>query len=635
MCGIVGIAALSRQRGISSDVLAAMNASIVHRGPDGDGHWVDVDRVGLAMRRLAIIDVSGGDQPLRNEDGSITVVFNGEIYNFTELRKKLEAKGHRFRSHSDGEVIAHGYEEYGDAILTHLRGMFAIALWDARCERLLIARDRVGIKPLFWTVAEGQLIWGSEIKALLCHPAVPRRMSPAALNHYLTFMYTPAPLTFFEGIEELEPAHALVLERGQIRISRYWNLEYTEEGGMQEADAVAGLRERLDEAVRIRMIAEVPLGAFLSGGIDSSTIVALMSRSSTEPVHTFSIGYGKEGQRFDERELSRELARHVAAEHREFEVSADLVSLAPRIVRAFDQPCADSTVLPMWSLCEETRKHVTVALSGLGGDELAAGYERHRGVMLAESLSSLPDWFVTGPLRWLSAWLPDSRSGGNWPQRIKRFASSASLPFDERYFELIAQLSSAQRSELLAPDVARELEIDDPLDRYREVLAQAPGASPLQRALYADLRFYLPGDLLAVVDRVSMAHSLEVRVPFLDHHLLEFAATIPSRLFMPGGEKKRLIRQLAQDLIPKTFFNQPKRGFSAPMAIWFRGELREFVEDTLSATRLARAGAFNPAGVRKILDDHFGRRANYDNVIWALLVFTLWHSEYIEEGRAT
>ena len=633
MCGIVGILALAGDS-IDRAVVERMNRSIFHRGPDSAGELLEPNRVALAMRRLAIIDVAGGAQPVGNEDGSIQVVFNGEIYNHARVRQELEGRGHTFRTNSDTEVIVHAYEEFGDDFPNHLDGMFGFALWDSNRERLLLARDRVGIKQLFYAERDGELIWGSELKALLQHPKIERRLRPTSVNHYLTFLYVPEPLTMFEGIDELEAGHMLIAERGRVTKHRYWRLDYPVDESMTEKQAEEGLRHHLDQAVRDRLISEVPLGAFLSGGIDSAAVVALMAQHSDEAVRTFSIGYETGGEEFDERAHAKRLAARYATQHVEFSMNPDLVDLLPKIVRAFDQPCADSTAIPTWYLCKKTREHVTVALSGLGGDEVAAGYERYRGAMLAERLQWIPRPLIRGLAVPFANALPDSKTGNQWPQRIKRFARSLSTPFDQRYFEFVAQHSRDVRRALLTPAMSEQIDLDEPRAIYENHLADVRQASPLNRALYADLRLYLPGDLLTLTDRISMAHSLEVRVPFLDHHLLEFAGRIPPRYKLNGMERKAVLKRCVADLLPEDFLKRRKMGFSAPVAVWFRNELRDFVEDTLAERELRAAGVFEPAAVRRILDDHFALRGNHDNSIWALMAFSHWHKTYIasEDG---
>lgn len=629
MCGITGIVSLDGATRIDGEALSAMNGAITHRGPDSEGRYVEPGAVGLAMRRLSIIDVAGGDQPIGNEDGTVQIVFNGEIYNFAALRAELEARGHRFATHSDTETIVHAYEQWGDACVERLRGMFAFAIWDAPRRRLLLARDRVGIKQLFWTVVGGQLIFGSELKAVLRHPGVERRMRASSVDHYLTFLYVPEPMTMFEGIEELPAGHLLVVERGAVEVRRYWQLRYDVDRSMSFEDAAEGLREKLDDAVRVRLISDVPLGGFLSGGIDSGSVVALMARNSNAAVNTFSIGYASGGEAFDERAYARELSQRYATHHREFEMAPDLVEIAPKLVRAFDQPCADSTAIPTWSLCEQTRRHVTVALSGLGGDEVAAGYERHRGALLAERLRWIPRWLRRGLLRPLVDALPDPRSGHQWAQRAKRFVRGLDQDFDERYFGFLAQMSGDARRRIVSDEIARQSDPDGPFRHYLDVCAPVRAADPLNRALFADLKLYLPGDLLTLTDRISMAHSLEVRVPFLDHELLEFAARIPPEHKLRGAEKKAVLRRAVADLLPPGFFERRKMGFSAPLAVWFREELRDYVSDTLSPAALRAAGVFRPEAVARLLDEHFRRRANHDNAIWALISFTLWHRDYI------
>ena len=629
MCGIVGIHSLDGARPIERGWLEAMNEALVHRGPDSAGVYSDSARVGLAMRRLAIIDLPGGDQPIFNEDESVCVVFNGEIYNYRELRAGLEARGHRFRTQGDTETIVHAYEEYGDDCVQHLRGMFAFALWDAKRQRLLLARDRVGEKQLFYTRVGGQLLWGSEIKALLRHPAVERNLRPAAVNHFLTFLYVPEPLTMFRDIHELPAGHVLVAEGGRIEVRRTWRLHYDVDEGLGVQAACEELRERLDEAVRMRLVSDVPLGAFLSGGIDSGSVVALMARHSSAPVKTFSVGYSTGGEAYDEREPARRLAERYGTEHHELEMQPDLVHLVASLVRSFDQPSADSSAIPTWYLSEFTRRHVTVALSGLGGDEMAAGYERHRGVVLADRLRRVPAFLLRALAQPLADALPDPRSGNQWPQRIKRFVRAAQLSSDAAYFEMLAQLSREAREALLTPEILEQIDLDEPSEHYHAIVREVADASPLNRALYADLKLYLPGNLLTLTDRMSMAHSLEVRVPFLDHELLEFAARIPAALKLRRMERKHLLKRAVRDLLPEDFFTRRKMGFSPPLTVWFRGELRPFLEDVLSQRRIEDAGVFRYTAVRRILDDHYARRANYDNQIWALVTFMTWWNEVL------
>ncbi len=629
MCGITGIWNLEVGRPVDRSVLEAMNHVITHRGPDEDGFHIDEGRVGLAMRRLKIIDLETGSQPIANEEGTAWVTFNGEIYNFRELRRELAARGHHFRTRSDTEVIIHAYEDFGPRCVEKLRGMFAIAIWDARRQRLILARDRVGIKQLYYTVAGGQLVWGSELKCLLCHPAVERRLSPAAVNHFLTYLYVPAPLTIFDGINELEPAHILIAENGTVRTERYWELAYAVDRGRSVADMAAGFRERLDEAVRIRMVADVPLGAFLSGGIDSGTVVALMARHASGPVATFSIGYENGGEFFDERAHARIVATRYATAHHEFVVRPDLTDLIPRLVRAFDQPFADSSAIPNWYLAQMTRQHVTVALSGLGGDEVAAGYERYRGVLLAERVRRVPGLVRNGFIRPLVERLPDSRHGSHFAGRLKRFVRTLDLDFDDRYFALISAFQGAERAALLTREMQEQIALDEPRALFTAATAPAAAADPLHRALFADLKLYLPGDLLTLTDRMSMAHALEVRVPFLDHVLLEYAATIPPELKLRGSERKHILKRAVADLLPPSVLDRRKMGFSVPLTIWFRNELRSFLEDVLSEEAVRAAGVFHYPHVRRVLDEHFSRRANHDNQIWGLLTFMLWHRDYI------
>jgi asparagine synthase (glutamine-hydrolysing) len=635
MCGITGILNLDPRAGtpISGPVLAEMNRVITHRGPDEDGFHVEPGKVGLAVRRLKVIDLETGSQPIANEDETAWVTFNGEIYNFRELRQDLEQRGHRFKSRSDTEVIIHAYEEYGPRCVEKLRGMFAIAIWDAPRRRLVLARDRVGVKQLFVTVAGGQLLWGSELKCLLRHPAVERRLAPAGLNHFLAYLYVPAPLTIFAGIEELEPAQLLIVENGTIRRETYWDLHYAPDETRSPEATSDAFRALLDEAVRIRMVADVPLGAFLSGGIDSGSIVALMARHASGPVKTFSIGYEDGGEHYDERRFARAVAERYATEHHEFVVRPDLAAVIPAIIRAFDQPFADSSAIPNWYLSQMTRAHVTVALSGLGGDEVAAGYERHRGAVLAERFRRLPPP-ARRLLGALAEQLPDSRRGSHLAGRLKRFARTLDLDFDARYFAFLTAFQREERRALLHPDMAAAIDLDAPAALFRRTLAPAAAADPLHRALFADLKLYLPGDLLTLTDRMSMAHSLEVRVPFLDHRLLELAATIPASLKLRGMERKHILKRAVADLLPPEVRNRRKMGFSVPLTVWFRKELRAFVEDVLSPGAVRESGVFHYPEVRRLLDEHFTCRENHDNQIWGLITFMLWHREYLEAPAA-
>jgi asparagine synthase (glutamine-hydrolysing) len=608
----------------SRPLLERMNEVIRHRGPDSGGFLVD-GPVGLGMRRLSILDLEGGRQPIANEDSTIHVTFNGEIYNYRALRAELEGMGHRFRTQSDTETIVHAYEAWGDQAVTHLRGMFTIALWDSRTQRLLLARDRAGIKQLFWTVVGDRLLWGSEIKCLLQHEEVARETEPQAVHDFLAFGYVPGQETIFRGIQELEPAHMMVAGNGQAGLpQQYWELNYRPDRSRSLESTTEAFREKLEEAVRLRMVADVPLGAFLSGGIDSGTIVALMTRNASGPVKTFSIGYEDAGEAFDERDAARSVAEMYGSEHHEQVVKPDLEGIASRLVCAYDHPFADASALPNWYLAETTRKHVTVALSGLGGDELLGGYERYRGALLAERARFIPEVLRRNMIQPLVERLPDAHSGLQWVDRAKRFVRSMQLPFDRRYFSWTQMTDAARRSELLHPDLKAKIDRDRPWALWSSVLAHVADAEPLDRALYADLKFYLPGDLLTLADRMSMAHSLEVRIPFLDHELLEFAATVPPEWKVRGAEKKYLLRRVARDLLPAPILDRRKMGFSVPLAVWFRHDLRDWIEDLLSRDSLDRLGWFDPKGVRRCLDEHLARTANHDGLIWALATCVLW-----------
>jgi asparagine synthase (glutamine-hydrolysing) len=606
---------------------------MTHRGPDDEGFYFSTS-VGLGIRRLSIIDLETGHQPVLNEDGTIAVVLNGEIYNYRELRRMLASRGHQFATASDTEAIVHLYEEYGEECTNRLRGMFCFALWDEKRQRLLLARDRVGIKQVYYAERDGQLLFGSEIKCILQDRDFLRRINLQALAAYLTFLYVPYPATIFEGISELPPAHYLVWERGRIRLQRYWHLKYHTEPGRPESYYVEGLRDRLASAVSSHLIADVPLGAFLSGGIDSGSVVALMSQVASGPVKTFTIGFEGNYGLYDEREDARRVAERYQTHHKEFLVRPDVTSVLPQIVWALDQPLADSSVIPSYYVCQMARTCVTVALSAMGGDEMAGGYERYLGVMLGDHYRNLPE----APRRAVSRIarsLPDLGGKGRFSTaRLKRFLRSADRDLAGAYFQLLATFDGAELGRIIAGDQKAEVSAFVPEELVREAFRRSESHGVVNQMLFADLNAYLPCDLLPLTDRMSMVHSLEVRVPFLDHELLEFAATIPPELKIRRLTKKYILRKAAADLLPREQFRKSKRGFSIPLAFWLRNELRPFVEHQLSPTRVREAGYFDPRYVSILLEEHLSARENHENKIWALLVFSIWHELYMNGARS-
>jgi asparagine synthase (glutamine-hydrolysing) len=626
MCGIVGIAG-SSGRPVDDAVVRSMNDALWHRGPDDEGYLVR-EQVGLGMRRLSIIDVAGGRQPIHNEDKSVWAVFNGEIYNYDELRDELQRLGHQFYTRSDTETLVHLYEEYGDAGVARLRGMFAYALWDERRNRLVIARDRLGIKPLYYARIDGRLFFASELKAFLRVPGFPHDLDGASLQRYLAYLYVPGPATIFRNVVELPPAHYLVCEGDRITEHRYWSIRY--EG--QRQWAAPEWRDRFlsqfRTSVKSHLMSEVPLGAFLSGGIDSSAMVAVMAQESGTRVKTFSIGYEGAGSFQDERRYARIVAERYGTEHHEFVVTPDVKALLPDLVATMEQPFADSSVIPNYYISKLTRQHVTVALSGLGGDEIGGGYQRYLGMLWAERYRQLPKALRSRRLEWVVTQLPDVRSGRRWIDRAKRFFATTSLDSADRYAAMVTTFSPAERDRLLTPDFRTESGADDAADLVTGMFESAEADGVLHAAMLADLHTYLPGDLLTLADRVSMRHSLEVRVPFLDHPLVELMASAPSHLKVAGWTTKVLMLEAFQKLLPASILRRRKVGFSVPLALWLRTDLRSTMHEILSEAEVRRLGYLRYAEVERIKTEHLAGRANHENKLWALINLVCWHRQW-------
>ncbi len=617
MCGICGI--VSSDGAPDLDAVGRMSARLVHRGPDDDGLFAR-GPVALAARRLSIIDLDHGHQPIANEDGSVVVVQNGEIYNYRELKRELESKGHRFRTECDTEVLVHLYEEHGDAFVERLRGMFAVALWDERQRRLLLARDRFGIKPLYYRLADGDLSFASELKAMLEQPGFSRAIDPQAVAAYLAFNSIPAPLTIFSEARKLPPGHLLIWRDGAIELSRYARpapvaADEVQEGSMDEL--AAELREVLRDSIRAHLVADVPVGVLLSGGVDSGGITALAAGESTEPLKTFSIGFEESG--FDELSRARLVAERFGTDHRELILRPDAVELLPKLVESFDEPFGDSSALPTYLVSELASGEVKVALSGEGGDELFGGYYTYVADLLAPRLGRLAA--LASPL--IEA-LPSRHDRVGFDYKAKRFVRAAKLPPLERHHGWKEIFSTQLRGSLLgAHDPGW-----DPLDLYRERYAETADAEPLARMQDVDLGIYLVDDLLVKTDRLSMAHSLELRVPFLDQRVAEFALALPTPLKVRGLAKKRLLRQALAPLLPKEVVSGRKQGFSIPLAAWLRGPLQPFARETLSAATLERQGVLDPAAVTPLLEGHCSGREDLSRQLWGLMAFTLWFDRY-------
>ncbi len=609
------------------ELARAMTRVMTHRGPDSEGYHVQ-DGVALGMRRLAIIDLATGDQPITNEDGSIVLVMNGEIYNFRELRAELAGRGHVFSTQADTEVIVHLYEEHGDDCVQHLRGMFAFALWDTRRRRLLLARDRMGQKPLYYANHGGSLCFGSEIKCLRQWPGLPADIDMEAIHHYLTLQYIPDPLSAYKAIRKLPPAHRLVCENGQLRCERYWDIAYGPKHTTPDAELAAELRDRFTEAVKLRLISDVPLGAHLSGGIDSSLVVAAMARTSDAPVKTFSIGFEEES--FSELSHARTVAERYGTEHHEFTVSyGDIPDMMAAIVRACDEPFADSSALPMYYLSELTRQHVTVAMNGDGGDELFAGYQRYLLDRYANLYARLPGWITGRAVPAVADRLPEPVNipiERNVVAGLRRLQQVAETPACASLVRWGSYFSEPMKTALWKPEFLAGLQQSDSAQWLCEAFNRAEADSFLDRTLYTDSTNYLPGDLLVKADRMTMAHSLEGRSPFLDHELVNWAARLPCRLKLKGRSQKHILKTAFAEWLPASILHRPKQGFGIPVGAWFRGPLGGWISGLLSDPAGPLQGWFRAEALQRILDEHARGKQDHGKRLWTLAVLSEWLS---------
>ncbi|HSJ09339.1 MAG TPA: asparagine synthase (glutamine-hydrolyzing) [Longimicrobiales bacterium] len=629
MCGIAGIISLDAGRPVDTAPLPLMLDCLRHRGPDDEGTFLD-DGVALGHRRLSVIDVEHGHQPLRGQRDSTVAIVNGEVYNYRALAGELRARGSRFRTASDSEVAAHAYDAWGVDCLDRFDGMFALAIWDGAARRLLLARDRMGEKPLFHTVADGMLLFASELSALLAHPAVHLRIDACALREYLALDYVPAPHSLIEGVHKLEPGCALVMEQGSIRTLRYWGIDTSAPRSLLTYDeAVRELRTRLDAAVHSRLVSDVPLGVFLSGGIDSSTVAALAARHGA--LETFAIGFDEPS--FDESSHARTVAHHIGSHHHEHVVrGADMTDLVPRLGALMDEPIGDASILPTAVLSRFARRHVTVALGGDGGDELFAGYPMHQAHRIAPITRALPRPLMRGATAAASA-LPVSHGNFSLGFRATTFLRGAAAPPPRNHALWMSSFTPAEQEALLTPDVLHRARNCDPLAALERHWRESDGAAPLLRATHLDATTYLPDDILVKVDRASMAVALEVRAPFLARDVVEFAFAMPDAWRMRGLTGKRILRDAVRDLLPPAILGRPKKGFGMPVAAWLDGPLRDMAHDLLGSSALAGSEFFQPHTVQRLLDRHARREADLRKPIWNLLVFELWRREQVR--RAT
>ena len=627
MCGIAGFIDLwdsreARDQQERAAILDRMCRIIQHRGPDDQGVTVKPG-VALGMRRLAIIDLVSGNQPMSGEDGSVTIVFNGEIYNFQEIKPRLEARGHVFQTHSDTEAIVHAYEEFGPECLKDLRGMFAFAIWDDKARTLFVARDRAGKKPLYYTTtANGTFVFGSELKALLEHPDVQRDLNPEGLDAYFTLGYVPDPLSIFQNIHKLPPGCYLTFKEGKVAVRQYWDFELEPAESTREEDYLDELRLLLDESVRLRLISDVPLGAFLSGGIDSSTVVALMARNMGQPVKTFSIGFHEDS--YNELKYARVTAQKYGTDHHEFFVTPDICEVVDDLAWHFDEPFADSSAIPTYMVSKLARDHVTVVLSGDGGDELFAGYTRYVVDRKRGGFERLPKPLREGVMRPLSERLPHAAWGRNYLHNV-------SLDPISRYLDSVSVFTNLNRRSLYTSDFARQLGPGGYVaNLFNKLVENVKSDEPIDRLLYLDSKTYLPGDILTKVDRMSMAVSLEARAPLLDHKLIEFVTRVPAALKLAGLETKHLLKRAVRDLVPAEILNRPKQGFGVPIQEWINQQLRSRIHDTLSDARTKQRGYIDSHYVSVLLDEHERGRRDHSMSLWALVMLELWHRQFLD-----
>jgi len=636
MCGICGILNTRTERSegnIKEEIIRNMCSVLKHRGPDDEGIYLGWGKdgrknIGLGIRRLAIIDLDTGHQPIHNEDRTIWIVCNGEIYNFRELRKDLEIKGHCFYTNSDVEVIVHLYEEYGTKCLQFLRGMFALAVWDDAKKSLLLARDRIGQKPLCYTEVDNKLVFASEIKSILQVKQVPRQVNIEAIHNYLTYQYVPSPLTAFKGIFKLPPAHYLLWENGKISIEQYWSLNLVNKIKMSEDEYCSRLRDLFEESVKLRLVSDVPLGAFLSGGLDSSIVVGVMSKLMREPVKTFSIGFREE--KYNELNYARIVADHFKTDHHEYIVKPDALDILPKLIWHYNEPFADSSALPTYYVAKMTSQDVTVALNGDGGDESFAGYPRYKAVKLAKYYEKFPQC-IRNMINGIVGKIPYSPEQKTTLRRFRRFAESMNYSPERRYIRWISIFDNERKKDLYAPFFREAVQGVDSFSYAENYYNNSKYSDFLDSTLFVDIMTYLPGDLLVKMDIAAMANSLEARSPFLDHKFMEFAASIPANLKLKGLSSKYILKKAFSELVPAPILKRKKMGFGVPISHWFRNELKEYLHDELLSRRCLERGYFQTKYLKLIIDEHTSGRYDHGYRLWALLNLELWQQMFIDK----
>jgi asparagine synthase (glutamine-hydrolysing) len=632
MCGIAGWANLNPQQPpmFGDEVLlSSMCDQMWHRGPDSEGLWLGAG-VALGMRRLAIIDLKTGDQPVWNADKSVVVVMNGEIYNFKELKKGLQKRGYQFHSQSDTEVLPHLYDELGEAFLDVLNGMFAIALWDTKLEKLILARDRFGEKPLYYGTFDNKLFFASEPKVLLSHPKISPQVNPVALHNYLSYDYVPAPLSIYKGIHKLPAAHRLVWQHGKIKTIRYWNLSFQKNGRKPSVkEAAENIREKLSESVRMRMISDVPLGVLLSGGIDSSSIAAFAQQHSEQKIKTFSIGF--EESSFDESKYARQVSTHLGTEHYEDKLNVSKAkNLISEIGEWLDEPLSDGSLLPTFLLSRFVREHVTVALGGDGGDEIFAGYPMYYGHKVARLYDSIPRFVRYGMIEPIVNRLSVNTDNLSFDYKAKRFVSGSKFDIVERHHSWFGSFSKAEKEGLFSDNIKYAIKNIDIYQSAKDLLVNCNAKDQIEQMQYLDMNYYLAEDILTKVDRTSMAVSLEVRAPFLDHNLAEYVAGLPAEYKLKGSVTKYILKKSVADMLPAKIINRPKKGFGIPIAKWLKGILNPLMHDMLSPSRLIIQDLFNYEYIQELMREHEQGIANHYKQLWTLLIFQLWYENFMQ-----
>ncbi len=635
MCGICGIFDFGKQENIDEEILRKMSNVLEHRGPDDEGYFIGTSDngqppgIGLGIKRLSIIDLETGHQPIHNEDGKIWIVYNGEIYNFPELKMETERRGHKYYTKSDTETIVHLYEDYGVDCVNYLRGMFAFGLWDGHREELLLARDRLGQKPLVYAVHKGNLIFASEIKSILQYPDLERRVNMDALHHYLTYQFVPSPLTMFEGIKKLPPASILLCDRkGDIKLRRYWKLNYGNKLKLNEKEYCRRIMDLLKESTKMRLISDVPLGAFLSGGLDSSTVVGVMSQLADKPVKTFSVGF--EEKSFTELKYARLVSDYFHTEHFEFMVKPDVIEILPRLIWHYNEPFADPSAIPTYYIARETARYVKVALNGDGGDENFAGYDRYKANKLSGYYAKLPEFVREVVIKRMVKNLPESTRRKDLIRRMKQFIQASSFSPERRNVKWHSFFDDDGKQDLYSEKMQNRFKALDTFSYMADITNQSDGEDFLDKILYTDLMTYLPDNLLVKMDIATMANSVETRSPFLDHKLIEFTAQIPVQLKLKGFTSKYILKEAIRNLLPREIVHRDKMGFGVPIGEWFRQELKGYVQEILLHKRCISRGYFKKETVQQLLDEHISGKIDHGYRLWILLNLELWHQMFID-----